>query len=172
MKKRGGAIDRKPTEGRSVTVSVRLDPRLRYFVELAARQQRRSLSSFIEWAIEESLTKVKFADDLTFAAKAQELWDVHAADRLAKLAEKYPYLLDYEQQVLWKLIEECHSLWLPEQDVREETYHLPFNGRLKTAILRERWKDFESVASGNSPSTILSDLDDSKSKHSGQKRPN
>ena len=40
---------------RSETVTVRLAPKLRYLAELAARKQRRTLSSFIEWAIEETL---------------------------------------------------------------------------------------------------------------------
>ena len=42
---------------RSEVVTVRLDPRLRYLANLVARKQRRTLSSFIEWAIEESLTR-------------------------------------------------------------------------------------------------------------------
>jgi hypothetical protein len=36
---------------RSETVTVRLDPKLRYLAELAARLHRRTLSSYIEWAI-------------------------------------------------------------------------------------------------------------------------
>ena len=36
---------------RSETVTVRLDPKLRYLAELAARLHRRTLSSYVEWAI-------------------------------------------------------------------------------------------------------------------------
>ena len=36
---------------RSETVTVRLDPRLRYLAELAARLHRRTLSSYVEWEI-------------------------------------------------------------------------------------------------------------------------
>ena len=35
---------------RTETVTIRLDPKLRYLTELAARKQRRTVSSFIEWA--------------------------------------------------------------------------------------------------------------------------
>ena len=42
---------------RTETVTVRLDPKLRYLAELAARVHRRTLSSYIEWAIKESLDK-------------------------------------------------------------------------------------------------------------------
>ena len=40
---------------KSEVVTVRLDPKLKYVAELAARRQRRTLSSYIEWAIEDSL---------------------------------------------------------------------------------------------------------------------
>ncbi len=41
--------------GRVHGLTVRLDPRLRYLADIAARKQRRTLASFIEWAIEQSL---------------------------------------------------------------------------------------------------------------------
>jgi hypothetical protein len=40
---------------RSITVGVRLDPRLHYLAVLAARKQRKSLSSFLEWVVTERL---------------------------------------------------------------------------------------------------------------------
>jgi predicted HicB family RNase H-like nuclease len=43
---------------RSITVGVRLDPKVRYLAELAARKQRRSLSSFIEWVVQESFGRI------------------------------------------------------------------------------------------------------------------
>lgn len=43
---------------RSEIVTVRLDPKLRFAVELAARKQRRTASSFIEWAVEEAIKRL------------------------------------------------------------------------------------------------------------------
>lgn len=40
---------------RSETVTVRLDPRMNYLTELAGRAQRRTKSSFIEWAVQKAL---------------------------------------------------------------------------------------------------------------------
>jgi hypothetical protein len=51
---RGGKL------GRSATVTVRLDPKTRYLAELMARKQRRTLSSFVEWAVEQTLGQVSF----------------------------------------------------------------------------------------------------------------
>ena len=44
---------------RSQVVTVRFDPKLKFAAEMAARQQRRTISSFIEWAVDEALTNVK-----------------------------------------------------------------------------------------------------------------
>ena len=48
---------------RSETVTIRLDPKLRYLTELAARKHRRTVSSFIEWAIESMLDKVVLREE-------------------------------------------------------------------------------------------------------------
>src|SRR5438309_8372513 len=91
---------------RSETVTVRLDPKLRYLAELAARKQRRTVSSFIEWAIEAALDRIELAYEeagvVTLKSASQELWDVEAADRVAKLALSHPDLLTHAEQVAWK----------------------------------------------------------------------
>ena len=72
---------------RSETVTVRLDPKLRYLAELAARLHRRTLSSYIEWSIEASLGNNRLTTDPNGASirdEAEELWDVDDADRFAK----------------------------------------------------------------------------------------
>ena len=43
---------------RTKTIGFRLEPKLRFAAELAARKQRRSLSNFIEWAVEEAVKNV------------------------------------------------------------------------------------------------------------------
>ena len=97
-------------------MTVRLDPKLRYLAELAARKQRRTVSSFIEWAIEESLKQILLCDDATtvnrtLAGRANELWDVDEADRFAKLALRFPHMLTHDEQLVWKLVCEISSFW-------------------------------------------------------------
>lgn len=100
---------------RSEITTVRLDPKLKYLAELAARKQRRTLSSFIEWSIEESLRRFPIQEgdgwDQSFMAEAEKLWDVDEADRLAKLALNYPELLTHEEQLIWKLVKENGFVW-------------------------------------------------------------
>ncbi len=81
---------------RTQTVPIRLDPQLRYLAELAAKTQRRTVSSFIEWAIEESLKQITFEDyhgnSSTLADEAFQLWDVDEPDNFVKLAFEHPPL--------------------------------------------------------------------------------
>lgn len=93
---------------RSEIVTIRLDPRLRYLADLAARKHRRTLSSFIEWAIEESLDRVDLrgaeGELSTVAQNSSQLWDPEEPDRFVFLATKFPDLLTHDEQFLWKYI--------------------------------------------------------------------
>lgn len=163
---------------RSETVTVRLDPKLRYLAELAARKQRRTLSSFIEWAIEDALVHVKIYEgsgfngdvDISVGADAATLWDVDEADRFAKLAVRYPDLLTHEEQVLWKLIKENGWLWLGNWRGPDSSWQWKIEeGSLIFDRLRDRWGTFKKVASGESPKSDLPTWP--KSKQDGGKKP-
>jgi len=147
---------------RSETVTVRLDPKLRYLAELAARLHRRTLSSYVEWAIEASLDNNVLKPDFdgrgaSIKDDAEYLWDVDEADRFAKLALRYPHLLSHEEQVRWKLIRECGYLWRgkygppPAQEwswqVVEDSFCFD--------RLRDKWELFCAVANGDKPVSEL-----------------
>ena len=146
---------REPLQSKTKVVGVRLDPRLRYLTELAARKQRRSISSFIEWAIEESLGNVLLreeseyeGDPPTVADEASALWDVDDADRFAKLALKYPDLLTHEEQVLWKLVRGNECLW--RGSYKSDAWRWKVDeSSLIFGRLREYWPLFNSVAKGS-----------------------
>lgn len=68
--------------GRTETVSIRLDPRLNYLCELAARSQRRTKSSFIEATIDEKIHSMPInnwrdqREPETIGDRADYLWHV------------------------------------------------------------------------------------------------
>ena len=149
---------------RSLVVTVRLDPRLKYLADLAARKQRRTLSSFIEWAIEQSLSQVRLGESdlngpgesVSDADKQHHLWDVDDADRFAKLALFYPDLLTHGEQILWKLVRECGYLWRGKYtgSDNEWTWTIKESG-LILERLRENWLTFQDVAMGDKPTSSL-----------------
>lgn len=156
---------------RSETVTVRLDPRLRYLAELAALKQRRTVSSFIEWAIEDSLGRVYlqeggFNNDpgTSVADVATKLWDVDDADRFAKLALSYPDLLTHEEQKRWKLIRENGYLWKGNNGKngdKEWTWQVEEDS-LCFDRLRACWDDFCAVARGEASRDTLPTWADGK----------
>ncbi len=145
---------------RTETVTVRLDPKLRYLAELAARRQRRTLSSYIEWAIEDSLrsTVLDANGQTTLADEASALWDVDDADRFAKLALRYPDLLTHEEQVRWKLIRENGYVWRGQYAKAGRKWTWDVNERsLLFERLREHWAAFCGAADGSGNDAALPD---------------
>lgn len=141
---------------RSEMVSVRLSPQLRYLAELAARQQRRTLSSFIEWALERQVAESeiyeghyqcdnnrKFIGDV-----ALNIWDVDEVDRFHILVARFPLLLTHDEQVLWKTIQSCAWLW-GESDI-EPHKRTPLQQMkiLRVDRLKQIWPLIKEVAAG------------------------
>ena len=131
---------------RTKAVGVRLDPKLKYAAELAARKQRRTLSSFIEWAIQEAVNKVPVTKRYTAAEAMDDVWDVFEADRFVKTAVNLPELLTHDEEVTWKLIEEHPAMWRREN--RD-----PSNFRYD--LLRDHFETFKKVAKGELDETVL-----------------
>ena len=148
-------------ETRSEIITVRIDPKLRYISELAARKQRRTLSSFIEWAMETSLQHVHIESRGTDAEKqgsmadlVEKLWHVDEVDRFVNLTLYCPELLTYEEQIRWNLIKSNDALW------RGRWVNGKWKWRLKKETLiidklREYWEAFQKVASGKADESIL-----------------
>lgn len=146
--KKGGA-----KLSRTETVTVRLDPKLRYLAELASRKQRRTLSSFIEWVIEDSLKREyirhanNYEDAVTFFDAANLLWDVNEVDRLLLLAKNFPDLLNHDEQVLWKLLHEVSTY---NTDFKHSVrFYSPKDKELDVTLIRACWQELKGVINGS-----------------------
>lgn len=142
---------------RSEVLTVRLDAKLRYLLELAARAQRRTASSYVESAIQTALEeeplrpawlKSLHAGNQTVWSEGDYLWDVDEADRVAKLALRYPQLLTFDEQVLWKLVVECGAVWKGHRDATGLWVWEVSEQTLDFQELRMHWDDFVAVAEG------------------------
>lgn len=156
--RKGGRGNTRARGGKNKTevLSLRLDPRLRYLAELASRRQRRSISSFVEASIEDSLLRVFITQEVdsrgnykgkTIREVAVTLWDVNEADRFARLAFRYPDLLNHHEQICWKLICENESLWKGRPDEAGDR----IEANLIWPRLRESWDLLNAVARGDKP---------------------
>ncbi len=152
---------------RSETVTVRLDPKLNYLCELASRAQRRTKSSFIEWAVAESLKSICLPEvyqydpdtddgrEVTLSERSSALWQVDDADRLVALALTAPALLSHDEQLIWKLVRENGYIWRGRYDARNEwVWEIKEQSLIKDR-LRDKWEIFKSVASDEASVTLL-----------------
>lgn len=149
-KRKGGGAKLARTE----TVTVRLDEKLRYLAELAARKQRRTLSSFIEWAVQDSLERVMLraatSGDAarTVASEAAHLWDVDEAARFVKLATHYPELLTYEEQLQLNLLI-SQFVWDYRRDAETSARDPAVNSsdlRDRIEMVRSIWQNIRAMS--------------------------
>lgn len=155
-------VKRKSKAGapRTEVFAMRLDPKLKYLAEIAARKQRRSLANFMEWAIELGLKNTDLDQDPQYSMsvwdKSGALWDVDEADRFVKLAFATPELMTYDEQILWKVICETGHIWKGRHDKDGDWQWSVDDARnLVWERLRQYWGDFKKVASGEADRSIL-----------------
>lgn len=112
------AIEKKSKKNTtSVNLSLRLDPRSKYLIDLLARQQKRTITGVIEWAVERAGTETIFDGDraLSFLDMIDSLWSTDESVRLANLALVRPDLLDYDELRIWETIKASKDFWHDEQ---------------------------------------------------------
>ncbi len=134
---------KKSGSAKTESVTIRLNPRLRFGLELLARKQRRSTTSVIEWAIDQALEREDFSINNESASgvdATNNIWDVFDSDRLVKLAIYYPQLLTYEEEVTWKIIREIKEFWYGNGDYYEDGCDFQ--------TIRKFWPEIKAVADG------------------------
>jgi hypothetical protein len=137
------------TSDKSASITVRLDPKLKYGLEILARKQYRNLSSLVEWALNKALSDYNEGlPDLV------SIWDVYEADRLVKLALYKPELLNFDEQKLWKLIKENGLCWHGSYKNKYWTWQLS-ESYANWGVIRSNWKDFQKVAAGEAGEETL-----------------
>lgn len=137
---------KKPIEtARSETVTVRLDPKLYFLCGIAAREQIRTRSSFIEWAVRRTLADAAAMQNEPSPGQwpapqpklwGESLWDVDEADRFFKLATDpiYRVPLTIPEQRLWKL----YTLWRNEKKPTVDSFREFWNNpSINTKHLQE-----------------------------------
>lgn len=137
-KKRAPSRASNPT----VSVSLRIDPKTKYLVDLLAREQKRTITGVIEWAIERAAGQISFKDreyglDTTFLVELESLWSTDESLRVVRLALAKPSLLDYDELRVWETIKATPAFWkVPVQEgasgLREDLLYV--------SLLQEHWE--------------------------------
>jgi hypothetical protein len=93
---------------RSENLNLRFNPRLKYLAGIQARNERRTLSNLIENAVEAYLART----GVTIGGKktslldwSEPLWAINEAERFVRFATEFPFLLTFEEEHLWAIIQ-------------------------------------------------------------------
>lgn len=160
MQRAGGQLNR--TE----TVTVRLDPKLNYLCELAARSQRRTKSSLIEAALADVLNVIPVDPRPTteevrpsISGSAELLWHVDEVERLRRLAMFAPHLMTYDEQKIWATISRNGFFWHGHWEFygQDQAIFTPDVNPDKLVVFRveEHWETIKAVALENTPAAAL-----------------
>jgi len=102
----------------NINVSMRIDPKTKYLIDLLAREQKRTITGVIEWALEVAAhqeqfdkSESSFDQRRSFRDMIDELWSTDDALRLISLAMNKPSLLDYDELRIWETIKASPDFW-------------------------------------------------------------
>lgn len=79
-------------------VTLRVEPKRKFQIELVARSQHRNINSCVEWAIDYAFRNSPDIPDVN------KVWSPDETERLLNLAENYPDLLTPQQDLIWAFI--------------------------------------------------------------------
>ena len=96
----------------TVSVGIRIDPKIKFALDLMGRMQKRSLTAVIEWAISNAIAQQTFrAPDETFADAIEKVWSTDEPTRFVKQAIYMPETLTYDELRLWETIKNSMEFW-------------------------------------------------------------
>ena len=135
---------RKTYAAKAEVLTVRLSPKMKFGLELLSRKQHRSLSAIVQHLLDrelrENLKVAKDVDDGTGGWREEHVrlldlaWDPYEPDRLVKLGMHSPDLLDVDEELKWKVI----------QDDYKRYWHT--GGKPNYKAIRDDWSDISKKA--------------------------
>lgn len=143
----------KPEGGRTEVFALRLDPKLKYLADLAARKQRRSIANYIEFALEQALKQTRLDDDDEDSvwAEADSLWHVSEVDRFRNLLKFHPELLSYEEQQILHVIK---SVTVHDPNISLTVGFVDKDKQLTDWAIAKCWGEIKAYASDSSDETL------------------
>ena len=96
--------------------------------------------------MERALSEVRLQEtpgSLSVACLAAELWALDESDRLINLALRFPDLLSYEEQLVWRVI--CEYVVVNN----ERFVHLNNKGAVDVRLTRDCWPEIKAFALGD-----------------------
>lgn len=136
----------------TVSVGIRIDPKIKFALDMMGRLQKRSLTAVIEWAIanamnQQAIDSSKGAIKITEAIDA--IWSTDEATRFINMCFEVPAMLTYDELRLWDTIKLSKLFWRGGSATGYRAHLDEWSLRLNWALLKNHVEEHK-----NSPSVV------------------
>ncbi|WLI17060.1 hypothetical protein [Pseudomonas wuhanensis] len=141
----------------TVSVGIRIDPKIKFALDIMGRLQKRSLTAVIEWAIAQAIAQqsVDF-DGSNLSTVLDKIWSTDESSRLVQLAIHMPEALTYDELRIWETIKATEHFWEQYSNGSRST-----ESRLLASHVRSFWQEIlDHVERNKASPTILPMTDD------------
>lgn len=137
----------------TVSVGIRIDPKIKFALDIMGRLQKRSLTAVIEWAISNAITQQNAGVfNTSLSEVVDSIWSTDEATRFIKLCYELPEALTYDELRTWETIKATPYFWNNYRDGTSET----ILANLSIFLVRDNWEDIkEHVATHKSSPSIV-----------------
>lgn len=137
----------------TVAVGIRIDPKIKFALDIMGRLQKRSLTAVIEWAISQTIAnQATDFDGGTLASTLDKIWSTDDAVRTVNLAIHMPEALTYDELRIWETIRSSNYFW---HEYPDGSFGDDFN-RLILGNIRSNWEQLIShVEKHKASSTVV-----------------
>jgi hypothetical protein len=96
----------------TVSVGIRIDPKIKFALDIMGRLQKRSLTAVIEWSISQAIEQQP-ADQVgtSLSTMLDKIWSTDESIRLVMLAMYLPQALTYDEFRVWETIKVSSCFW-------------------------------------------------------------
>ncbi len=107
---------RKGETSTTVSVGIRIDPKIKFALDMMGREQKRSLTAVIEWAISKAIADQPWDYEESFSQVIDKVWSTDESTRFANLGFYMPQALTYDELRIWETIKASPDYWHQNAD--------------------------------------------------------
>lgn len=114
----------------TISVSLRIDPKVKYAIDLLAREQKRTITGVVEWSVMQAIRAHKMPgfvgsedQDLSLYDFLEMAWSPIESHRIVALGTYMESLLTFEESCLYKVVQGTPALYKQvTPDASDPTY--------------------------------------------------
>lgn len=154
----------KPNQGarKTESLTLRMDPKIKFLIEVISRVRRQSITGVVEAAMEETAfdLEVPYFDEGKVEAHAlgaifSEIWSTDESELFINMCFHLPTLMTYEEQRLWETIKISPAFHDKPSATVVTDWKIDGVGKLDKGMIRMFWQDLANHVVDNRDSRTV-----------------